>query len=217
MIGQGGPVIFDLDGTLVDSELLYAEALRLVLLGVGISMDAGSLCKRFVGIDNNSILQQLAIEESLMLPVGIEERLQQTIESLMQSQLKPMKGAEEVLTALTRGNVPLAIASNSTSHIVSRMLEQSGLGAFFAGRVATRDLVRAPKPAPDIYLLAAQMVGSPPELCLVVEDSPTGVAGARAAGMTVIGFSPDAAGCSAESLVQAGASSVITELRCLVA
>lgn len=113
--------------------------------------------------------------------------------------------------------MPLAIASNSTSHLVFRMLDQSGLGAFFSGRVATRDLVKAPKPAPDIYLLAAQMLGSPPELCLVVEDSPTGVAGARAAGMTVVGFSPPVAGCSAELLLQAGASSVITELRCLLA
>ncbi|MGA7823670.1 MAG: HAD family phosphatase [Steroidobacteraceae bacterium] len=212
-----GPVIFDFDGTLVDSELLYAEALRTVLLGIGIAADVGHLHKRFLGIDNKSIFRQLSIEENVVLPVGIEENLQQTIEGLMQSQLKPMKGAEEVLTALAGSNVPLGIASNSTSQTVFRMLNQSGLGAFFCGRVATRDLVRAPKPAPDIYLLAAQMLGSPPERCLVVEDSPTGVAGARAAGMTVIGFSHGTAGCSAELLVRAGASSVLTELRCLLA
>lgn len=217
MIGQGGPVIFDFDGTLVDTEPLYAEALRLVLLGVGISMDAESLRSRFVGIDNSSILQQLAMEQGQVLSGGIEEKLRQTIECLMRSRLKPMEGAEELLIALAQRQVPLAIASNSTSHTVARMLEQSGLGASFTGRVATRDLVATPKPAPDIYLLAAQMLGFPPTRCLVVEDSPTGVAAARAAGMKVIGFSPEPTGCSAESLVQAGASSIITELRSLMA
>lgn len=217
MIGQGGPVIFDFDGTLVDSEPLYAEALRLVLLGVGISMDAEFLRNRFVGIDNGSILQQLAMEEGQVLSVGIEEKLRQTIESLMQSRLKPMEGAEEVLIALAKRHVPLAIASNSTSQTVLRMLEQSGLAAFFSGQVATRDLVETPKPAPDIYLLAAQMLGFPPTRCLVVEDSPAGVAAARAAGMKVIGFSPEPTGCAVESLVQAGASSIITELRSLMA
>jgi HAD superfamily hydrolase (TIGR01509 family) len=213
MRGHRGPVIFDFDGTLVDSESLYAEAMHLVLLGVGISVNAQLLRERFAGIDNNSILQQLAMEQNQGLSVDLEEKLQHTVEDLMQSRLKPMKGAKELLIELSERNVPLAIASNSTSLVVSRMLAESRLGEFFEGRVATRDLVRAPKPAPDIYLLAAQMLGSPPEICLVVEDSPTGVAAARAAGMKVIGFSPDTTGCSPALLVQAGASSVITELR----
>lgn len=217
MSAHRGPVIFDFDGTLVDSESLYAEAMHLVLLGAGISVNAQFLRQRFAGVDNNSILQQLAMEQNQVLSVDIEQKLQQAVEDLMQSRLKPMKGAKELLIELSESNVPLAIASNSTSLVVSRMLAQSRLGEFFDGRVATRDQVRAPKPAPDVCLLAAQMLGSAPETCLVVEDSLTGVAAARAAGMKVIGFSSDTAGCSPELLVQAGASSVITELRGLLA
>jgi beta-phosphoglucomutase-like phosphatase (HAD superfamily) len=72
-------------------------------------------------------------------------------------------------------------------------------------------LFAAPKPSPDVYILAAKILASSPEQYLVVEDSPAGVAAARAAGMTVIGFSPPA-GCPCEFLRQAGASSIISEL-----
>jgi HAD superfamily hydrolase (TIGR01509 family) len=217
MLGHRGPVIFDFDGTLVDSESLYAEAMHLVLLGVGISVSAQILRQRFVGIDNDAIFKQLSIEWNQTLSVDVEQKLQQTVEDLMQSGLKPIKGAKELLLELSESNVPLAVASNSTSFVVHRMLAQSRLNEFFEGRVATRDLVSAPKPAPDVYLLAARMLASRPEMCLVVEDSVTGVAAARAAGMKVIGFSPQAAGCSSELLVHAGASRVITELGGLLA
>jgi HAD superfamily hydrolase (TIGR01509 family) len=210
MMGHYGPIIFDFDGTLVDSEPLYAEALRLVLLEIGISVDAQSLRDRFAGIDNSSIFRQISREENRVIPRGVEHQLADVVERLMYG-LEPVKGAEALLIELTERRISLAIASNSTAVVVAKMLCQVRLNGFFDGRVVTRDQVAAPKPSPDVYILAAKILASSPEQCLVVEDSPAGVAAARAAGMTVIGFSPPA-GCPREILTQAGASSIISEL-----
>lgn len=210
MTGHHGPIIFDFDGTLVDSEPMYAEALRLVLLEIGISVDARVLRHRFAGIDNASILRQVSQTESRVIPREMEHKLADVVERSMRG-LEPVKGAEALLVELTERHIPLAIASNSTAGVVAKMLRQIGLNGFFEGRVVTRDQVAAPKPSPDVYMLAANILASSPEQCLVVEDSPVGVAAARAAGMTVIGFSPSG-GCPREFLTQAGASNVISEL-----
>jgi beta-phosphoglucomutase-like phosphatase (HAD superfamily) len=92
------------------------------------------------------------------------------------------------------------------------MLERVGLKAYFEGRIAARDEVKAPKPAPDVYLLAASKLSARPCDCLAVEDSPTGIAAARAAGMRVIGFCPTSGVYGARDLFEAGATFVVHEL-----
>lgn len=90
--------------------------------------------------------------------------------------------------ALDKITLVKACASNSTSSYVRAVLERTGLSSFFANRVFTADLVANPKPAPDVYLLAASTLSVSPESCLVIEDSAAGAAAAVAAGMTVYGF-----------------------------
>jgi HAD superfamily hydrolase (TIGR01509 family) len=214
MTAHCGPIIFDFDGTLVDSESVYAEALHQVLFEIGISVDAQSLRHRFAGIDNNSIFRQISQAHDRPIPFDAEHKLAEAVEHLMRG-LEPIKGAEALLVELTRRGNPLAVASNSTAVVVAKMLRQVRLSGFFGARLVTRDQVEAPKPSPDVYILAARILASPPEECLVVEDAPTGVAAARAAGMQVIGFSPPA-GCPSELLTQAGASCTISELQDLL-
>lgn len=104
----------------------------------------------------------------------------------------PMPGIVELLSALREAGTPVALASNSVAGFVARALAGCGLeGAFDA--IVTADQVARPKPAPDVYLAAAAAVGADPAGCVALEDSQTGLAAARAAGMTVIGV-PSLAG-----------------------
>jgi HAD superfamily hydrolase (TIGR01509 family) len=98
----------------------------------------------------------------------------------------PMPGVVDLLSALRAAGVAVALASNSVSVFVARALGAAGLHDAFDA-VVTADRVERPKPAPDVYLAAAAAVGADPAGCVALEDSQTGVAAARAAGMAVIG------------------------------
>jgi HAD superfamily hydrolase (TIGR01509 family) len=103
--------------------------------------------------------------------------------------LPPCAGVEDLLAAASRAGVPAAVASSSPARWVVGHLERLGLLEWFTV-VATSDDVdgdaRRTKPAPDIFLAAAAKLGAPPARCVVLEDSPHGVAGARAAGMVAV-------------------------------
>ena len=103
----------------------------------------------------------------------------------MVAQVQPIPGAREALLAL---DLPVAVASNSRRHSLERSLARAGLSELIGERLASADMVALPKPAPDVYLHAASLLGVAPERCLVVEDSSTGTRAALAAGMRVIGF-----------------------------
>jgi HAD superfamily hydrolase (TIGR01509 family) len=100
---------------------------------------------------------------------------------LVETELEVHADAEEILKDIQARGLPLAIASNSPRHYVERVLQISGLQTYFQA-VVYRDLVPNPKPAPDVYQLAAQMINLSPERCLAVEDSLIGMQAAVAAG-----------------------------------
>ncbi len=99
---------------------------------------------------------------------------------------EPMPGAVALITALQANGTPIALCSNSPRRFVDLMLAGGGLTGVFPVTVAG-DEVASQKPAPDGYLAAASALGAPPAACIALEDSPTGAAAARAAGMHVIG------------------------------
>jgi HAD superfamily hydrolase (TIGR01509 family) len=104
----------------------------------------------------------------------------------LEAGVPPMPGLRELLAALRAQGVPAGLASNSQRAFVERALARSGLdGAFDA--VVVGDEVARPKPAPDVYLAVAEALGAAPANCVALEDSPTGVVAARAAGMRVVG------------------------------
>jgi HAD superfamily hydrolase (TIGR01509 family) len=135
---------------------------------------------------------------------------------LAPGRLQPIEEAVETLRALTANGVRLAIASNSTLPNVRQMLELCHLHSFFEGRIATADQVAAPKPAPDVYMLAADMLRVAGRDCLAVDDTPSGVKSARIAGMTTVGFSPLGHIHSPLELRDAGAHAIVNSLAHLV-
>jgi HAD superfamily hydrolase (TIGR01509 family) len=205
-------VVFDCDGTLVDSEEIHAKALQGALAEVGVRLTIEQIRSQSVGIANGDYLRRVAGERGMTLPADAERRVEDIAHGLIEHEIKLIDGADVVVRTLAARGIPLAVASNSRRRLVEQMLSAVGLASMFAGRIAARDDVVRAKPAPDVYRRAAALLGVRAEDCLAVEDSPVGVAAAHAAGMTVIGFSPQGAKFPGEHLLHSGASAVITKL-----
>ena len=205
-------VIFDCDGTLVDSELIHAKALHGALAGLGVTLSVEQIRCESTGFANMEFLNRVASERDLTLPADIEARADDIAFQLIASEVRLMQGADRVTRALAADGVGLAVASNSSRRLVRHMLSTVGLSPFFGERVVTREEVVAPKPAPDIYQLAGRLLSARSEEIIAVEDSPVGVTAAHRAGIAVIGFCPPSGMFRREELIRAGAFEVIDEL-----
>ena len=210
-------LIFDCDGVLVDSEIV-AEATLVQQLGQLLpDIPEDVALRQALGMTTAAILAQLERQSMHLLPADALERIDGAIEARLAEELSAVEGVAETLARI---ELPLAIVSNSRRRRVLASLAVTGLDARL-GEVPlfTADEVERPKPAPDLYLLAARRLGRAPGDCLVVEDSVSGVTAAHAAGMTVIGFT----GAShieaghAERLHQAGAWRVLPAMHGLEA
>ncbi len=174
-------VIFDLDGTLIDSEAITQAAGIEAFASLGVAVDAEFL-HSLIGIDDETgagIIQarfpDLDTEAfATAWTRGVRDRYRDGVP------LKP--GTEALLGAIT---LPKALATSSTRRQADTKLALTGLGAHFA-HVVTFDDVTSPKPHPEPYLLAARLLGVDPARCVAFEDSETGARSAHAAGMTVV-------------------------------
>jgi HAD superfamily hydrolase (TIGR01509 family) len=205
-------VVFDCDGTLVDSELIHAKALQGALAELGFTSSPEQILSRSAGVANADFLRRVAEERSLTLPADIEMIVEDNALRLIPGELRAFEGAGPVVKALTANGVRLAVASNSTRRLVRQMLSTAGLSPVFGERIATCEDVTAPKPAPDVYRLAVSLLSARSEDSLAVEDSPIGVTAARRAGMAVVGFCPPSATFGEDALTRAGAFAVIADL-----
>ncbi|MCP1373988.1 HAD family hydrolase [Dyella lutea] len=199
-------VIFDCDGVLVDSEGITGRVFADMLRELGADVDDHDLSGRCVG---RSTADSLTIAADLLgrpLPPGFDSRYGERSRAALAQQVTLVAGVGSMLDAI---DLPCAIASNGLRVKMAITLQVTGLLPRFDGRWFGIDDVEHGKPAPDIYLLAAKTFGARPEHCVVVEDSPTGIAAGRAAGMTVLGY---AGGLSLERLVEAGADYVFDDM-----
>ncbi|MGL4279599.1 MAG: HAD family hydrolase [Albidovulum sp.] len=182
-------VIFDLDGCLVDSEPLSIAALSAELAAIGIADATFEVIRdRFLGVSMQDICDHVAERAGATFPPDFVDRVEDRLFALYRESLRPIPGAVRLLAALTGAGIPFAIATGGSVRRMTVTLRLSGLAPWFEGRAFSADEVRRGKPAPDLFLLAADRLGVPPKDCTVIEDSPHGIAGARAAGMAAIGF-----------------------------
>jgi HAD superfamily hydrolase (TIGR01509 family) len=180
-------VIFDNDGLLLDTEDAWTRAEETLFARRGREFTLEHK-RSMIGSARAAAAKKL--EAMLELP-GEGERLMDELHELVMNEalagVAPRPGALDLMERLRDTGVPIAVASNSQREFVERTLASAGLldGRFQA--VVSAEDVERPKPAPDIYLEAARRLGVEPGRCAALEDSPTGVAAAVAAGMYVIG------------------------------
>ncbi|MBU6473643.1 MAG: HAD-IA family hydrolase [Alphaproteobacteria bacterium] len=182
-------IIFDCDGVLVDSEVLALEVELSALAGIGLPYERAAFQARFMGMDNDSFFAALDADSharrGVPLPSGFRARCHARYRELIETRLAEVPGALQTVAACP---TPKAVASSSETAMLEIKLHKTGLWDHFAPHVYSAGHVARAKPAPDLFLHAAQGLGVAPAACLVLEDSANGVTGARAAGMTVWGF-----------------------------
>ena len=196
-------LIFDCDGVLVDSERLSHQVLVDMLAERGVAIDFDEAVHRFIGLSIAGGIGQLRDLLGGHVPEGFLPEMGRRTKAAFQASLTTVPGIEAVLDALVH---PFCVASNGNHSKVNFTLGHTGLAHRFAGRIFTADDVPRPKPAPDLFLHAAAALGVAPEHTTVVEDTPTGITAAKAAGMRALGY---AAMTPAARLQAAGADVVL--------
>jgi HAD superfamily hydrolase (TIGR01509 family) len=178
-------VIFDCDGVLIDSEALSLPVEATVLAEHGFAITADEIRERYVGHSLASMFADLEKRFARPMPDGFEAMLRQRIEALFEAELAAMEGVAALVDAL---DCRKCVASSSLPARLTHTLSLVGLYEKFAPHIFSSSQVARGKPAPDLFLFAAERMGIAPARCLVIEDSVAGVQAARAAGMTVLGF-----------------------------
>jgi HAD superfamily hydrolase (TIGR01509 family) len=178
-------VIFDCDGVLVDSERITNVVFAEMLLELGLSFSLEDMFERFVGRSMSQCMQIIAELLGSQPPENFVSSYQLRTKKALQQHLTAVPG---IANALDRIALQYCVASSGDHEKMRTTLGLTGLLPRFEGRLYSVTEVKNPKPAPDVFLHAAYSCGTEPSRCAVVEDSPTGVAAAVSAGMTVFGY-----------------------------
>lgn len=188
-------VLFDLDDTLVATEQAWSSAADRLWREAG----AGSAGAAVSGGTLHDITAEFSRHFPDADPVSTEDRLRELLSEELGDRIRSLPGVEELLERLA-GRVPMAVASNSPSAIVQRVIRERGWQGRFAATLGAEDVV-APKPAPDLYLAAAARCGADIRRCVVFEDSAIGTAAAVAAGAFVVTVGAEARGSGHAEIV----------------
>jgi HAD superfamily hydrolase (TIGR01509 family) len=203
-------VIFDCDGVLIDTERIAVRVDVEVFARLGWPMTEGEVIERFLGRSDEDIGRELERRLGRPFPPGWEAEFEPLYREAFEADLRPVDGVIEVLDALT---VPTCVASSGSHDKIRYTLGLGGLYERFAGRIFSVTDVSRGKPAPDLFLHAASKMGVAPPSCVVVEDSPYGVQGARAAAMRAVGYG---GGITLPSRLEAAGALVISHMHELI-
>ena len=176
-------LIFDCDGTLVDSMPLHWRAWHLIAQRHGLHFPEDRFYQ-LGGVPARDILKMLAEEQGRSLDhiAVAHEKEEAYLQSL--AQVEPIHAVVEIART-NYGKIPMAVASGGTQRIICMVLEQLKIGHLFDA-VVTSDMVKNQKPAPDIFLEAARRIGVEPKFCRAYEDTELGMQAIRAAGMEAV-------------------------------
>jgi HAD superfamily hydrolase (TIGR01509 family) len=206
-------VIFDCDGVLVDSEIIASQVDAGLLTEAGYEISAEDVGLRFAGMNWDQIVAAVEEEMGRSIPEEILGRAEKELDIRLAAEIKAVEGAHE---ALDRLDFARCICSNSSGERLKLTLGKTGLYDRFRPYIFSAREVRQGrgKPSPDVFLHAAETLEFEPGKTTVVEDSVTGVTGAIAAGMRVVGFTGASHSWAGhgEALMDAGAVTVVRRL-----
>jgi HAD superfamily hydrolase (TIGR01509 family) len=178
-------VIFDCDGVLVDSERLSHAVLRQMLAEMGVALSFDQTVQHFIGTSMPTCVARIEALRGSPVAADFPSEFARRTKRAFTAGLTLVPGVDRVLDVLTS---PYCVASNGNHAKVRFTLGHTGLLPRFEGRIFTAEDVQHPKPAPDLFLHASRCLQAQPRHCTVVEDTPTGITAAKAAGMRAIGF-----------------------------
>jgi HAD superfamily hydrolase (TIGR01509 family) len=198
-------VIFDCDGVLVDSEPIAARLTAESVSELGWEMSAELAKSEFLGDTFANIIRRVEERIGRKVPEDWPARSQAKLLAALERELSAVAGVKSAIEALRAAGATLAVGSQGSHQKMQLTLGVTGLLPFFEGRIFSASQVAQPKPAPDLFLLAASTLGFAPAQSVVVEDSTRGVKAALAAGMRILGYT---ASVGREAIVAAGAEPV---------
>ena len=209
-------LIFDCDGVLVDSEPIACAAFARVVTSLGHAMTTADVVRDFGGRSVADAIKEVERRLGHPVPADIWEQAGRDLLERFRCELEAMPGIGAALTILP---YPRCVASSSMPERIRVSLEVTGLAPFFGPHVFSSTQVKRGKPAPDLFLFAAEKMGHVATDAVVIEDSVFGVRAARAAGMAAIGFvgGGHATAVLASELTKAGADMVISTMAALPA
>ncbi|WP_394431775.1 HAD family hydrolase [Streptomyces sp. SGAir0957] len=182
-------VLFDNDGVLVDSEPISNTLLAGYLTELGHPTSYEDSLRDYMGAAMHRVHDLIAERTGKRLPADFDDVFHARVFDAFEQELKPVPGVVDVLEKLAADGVPYCVASSGSHERIRVGHRTTGLDQWFGdGRIFSSQDVGRGKPAPDLFLYAAERMGVAPEKCLVIEDSPLGVQAAVAAGMDVYGF-----------------------------
>jgi HAD superfamily hydrolase (TIGR01509 family) len=200
-------VVFDLDGTLVDNIAFHFEAFRVLASRHGLAAMDEATFQSFNGLKNEDIFPRFVGRELTRAEIAaLSAEKEATYRALYGPKLAPHRGATELLDRLRAAGARLAVASSAPPANRSMVLDGLEWSARFDAVVASEGL--RGKPAPDIFLAAAERIGVAPSACVAFEDAANGIQAAAAAGMVVVGITTNV---SAADLIAAGARFTATD------
>ena len=176
-------VIFDFDGTLVDSETLCNQAFLDVIPSLNTSVE--NLTGRYTGGKLAWIFSDIEQQFKCTMPPAVEQLYRNRVTELFQSSLQAFEGVHQVLDNIA---LPICIATSAPLGKVEPALAKTNLAKYFSKNVYSSYTINSWKPEPDIFLHAAEKMNVAPQNCLVVEDSKPGIQAATAAGMKAVQF-----------------------------
>ena len=178
-------VIFDCDGVLVDSEVISCRAHAETLTRHGYPITEQQVLERFLGVSEREARAIIEAEIGRRLPDDFEAEVKHATLRFYEGDLHAIQYIGDALAAI---DLPKCVASSGTMEKIKHGLTCAGLYETLAPHIFSATQVERGKPAPDLFLFAADQMRASPSRCVVIEDSVPGITGARAAGMDVLGF-----------------------------
>ncbi len=195
-------IVFDCDGVLVDSEPIANRVMAEAITALGWPLSTADCMARFKGHHFDTIIAAVEGRLERPLPAAWLPAMRAATDAAFKRELQPIPGVIAALDTVAESGTATCVASQGPLEKMAVSLGVTGLRARFEGRVFSADQVARGKPHPDLFLFAAAAMGVAPGSCVLIEDSPLGVTGARAAGMAVLGYAPEGDGAE---LAAAGA------------